>query len=102
MDIIKKNLLSVLCGVVAIVAILAIPLFINGQQKDLQKALAARAATHSNIQQIQGKQRHLPIVSTDPNATAPDLGVFPGPAVIKAGEEAIAQVQKQSTDLEQV
>jgi hypothetical protein len=101
MDIVKKNLLSILCGVVAVAAILAIPLYINAQKKDLQTQLDARKATHASIQQIQGRQRHLPIVSTDPNATAPDLGVFPGPAVIKAGEDAIAQVQKQSTDLEQ-
>jgi hypothetical protein len=101
MDIVKKNLISILCGVVALLAIFAIPLFISGQQKDLQTKLNARLATQTAIQQIQNKQRHLPIVSTDPNATAPDLGVFPGPAVIKAGEEAIAQVQKQSVDLEQ-
>jgi hypothetical protein len=100
MDIVKKNLISVLCGVIAIATIVAIPLFISGQQKTLQTQLNARLATHTAIQQIQNTQRHLPIVSTDPSATAPDLGVFPGPAVIKAGEEAIDQVQKQSTALE--
>ena len=100
MDIVKKNILSILCGVVAILAILAIPLYISGEQKKLNADLKSRAATYTSIQQIQGKQRHLPIVSTDPNATAPDLAVFPGPAVIKAGEDAIAQVQQQSTDLE--
>jgi hypothetical protein len=101
MDIVKKNLLSILCGVVAIAAVLAVPLYINGQKSDLQKQLQARATTHADIQKIQSKGRHLPIVSTDPNTTAPDLPVFPGPAVIKAGQDAIAQVSKQSLELEQ-
>ena len=102
MDIVKKNWLSIACGVVALLALAALPFYVGAQQKDLQKKLDARQKTHVEITGVLKKPRHLPVVSIDPNATAPELGPFPSPTVIKAGQEAITKVQKQSEELEKL
>src|SRR5882724_11982106 len=96
MEIVKKNLFSIICGVIALAAIAAIPTFISTQQKALQKTLDARAATYKQLSDLQSKQRRLPVVSTDPNAQAPEMSAFPNEKVIEAGKAAIAKVQAQS------
>jgi hypothetical protein len=102
MDMLKKNWFSVVCGVIAVLAIVAVPTFISSQQKVLQKALDARVATNTSLTTLKNASRHQPVVSIDPNATPPDLKVFPGPAVIEAGKAAITQVQTQSVELEKL
>lgn len=104
MEIVKKNLISIICGVIALLAIAAIPTFISSQQKALQEQLKQRAATYTALDGLKNKQRHLPVVSasTDPNATAPELTGYPSPKVIELGKGAIAKVQAQSLQLEKI
>jgi hypothetical protein len=102
MDIVKKNLISILCGVVALIAIAAIPTFIRTQQKALQAKLNDRKATYDALSQLEKKPRHKPVVNVDPNAAAPDLQGYPGPQVIESGKAAIAKVNAQSLELEKL
>ncbi|HEY8751855.1 MAG TPA: hypothetical protein VIM11_27990 [Tepidisphaeraceae bacterium] len=103
MDIVKKNILSIVCGVIALLAIAAIPTFIRAQQKALQTRVKEHADTYNSLLQLQKNPRHQPVVSaTDPNAAAPDLPGFPGPKVIESGKAAIQKVQEQSLQLEKL
>src|SRR6185437_16382082 len=94
--------ISILCGVVALIAVAAIPTFIRSQQKALQAKLNDRKATYDALYQLSKKQRHQPVVSADPNASAPDLPGYPGPQLIESGKAAIAKVNAQSLELEKL
>ena len=104
MDIVKKNLLSILCGVVALLAIASFPLIISGYQARTQAELKKRKDTYDKLAAVASKSRHLPLppISNDPNATAPPLTVFPGPKVIDAGMAQVKQVQDQSVKLQKL
>jgi len=100
MEIVKKNMLSIICGVIALLAIAAIPLFIRSQQTALQTKLKERETTFTKLNEVLHKPRHLPVVNADANAAVPELNGFPAEPVIKSGKEAIAKVQAQSMELE--
>ncbi|HXE55635.1 MAG TPA: hypothetical protein VN541_21605 [Tepidisphaeraceae bacterium] len=101
MDIVKKNWLSIACGVIALIAVAAIPTYVSNQQKALQAQLKTRKDTFDQLNAMKTKQRHLPVVSLDPNATPAELTQFPGPKVIDAGLTAVKNVQAQSVKLKQ-
>ncbi len=102
MEIVKKNMLSIICGVIALLAIAAVPTFIRSQQTSLQAKLKDREKTFSSLRELETKPRHLPVVSADANAAVPDLQGFPGQKVIDSGKAAIAKVQQQSVELEKM
>ena len=99
MDSIKKNILSILCGVVALLAVVSIWFVWNPQVVDLKKRLDTRKQTYDKITALTTKQRHLPIVSDKPDATAAPLDRFPNDKVMDEGVKAVEKVQKQSTEL---
>jgi len=102
MEIVKKNLFSIICGVIALIAIAAIPTFIRSQQKALQTKLDGRVKLFRDFHTVDTKPRQQPVVSADANAAVPDLGNFPGPKAIESGKAAISQVQAQSMALEKM
>jgi len=102
MEIVKKNMLSIVCGVIALLAILSIPLFIRSQQSSLENKLKDREKTFTALHDLQTKVRHQPVVSADANAAVPELPGFPGPKVIDSGKKAISMVQAQSMELEKL
>jgi hypothetical protein len=104
MDIIKKNILSFICAIVALIALIASFWPLGGQYEDLQKNLDARAAVFKQAQSLQTKPRQLPTVSDKPaSQTGEDdkqaLTVFPTPEVIAKGEAAIEQVHTESLEM---
>lgn len=82
--------------VVMLIAVIAIPAFVSGQQEALQKDLDTRKATNDSIAQVLSQQRHQPVVSMTVDAAAPLLEQFPNDRLIAAGENAIKGVQLQS------
>src|SRR5690242_21332190 len=96
MDIVKKNVLSILCGVVAVAAIVVYAMWVSGQRTRLQQELAQRKQTFDQLVQVQGKTRHLPIVSLTADAQPEELKHFPSQKIIEAGKAAVKQVQDQS------
>ena len=99
LNISKRYRAIIVFCVVMLIAVIAIPLFVHGQQDSLQKELDKRKKTGDNIAAVLKKPRHQPVVSTDPDATAPVLTEFPNERVIAAGENAIVGVQKQSIQM---
>ena len=96
LDVAKKNWVSILFGVLALLAVVAVPTFVSSQRAVLQKSLDEEKATHDKLQALLVKQRHQPVVSLDPDATAPEMKPFPNATVIAAGEQTIKRVQDQS------
>jgi hypothetical protein len=96
MDVIKKRWLSILCGVVALIAVGVYATWNAAQRTKLQQQLAQRKQTYDQLQTVLNKPRHLPIVSLTADAPAEELKHFPSQRIIEAGKAAVKQVQDQS------
>ena len=98
-DAIKKNIVSIIAGVVALVAIGVMLFWINGKYDAIKKQTADRATKAATLTGLLGQER--PNIQTSPGSSAEDqkLKVFPTPTVIKGGEEAMNQVKQQSARL---
>ena len=96
MEIVKKNILSIICGVVAIVALVAVFLWpLDGYFEDLRQSAEKRAQVQSKIRTLLEKPRNLPI--PDPNSTVPvKLTRFPSNEIIKLGKSVTVKVHAES------
>jgi hypothetical protein len=99
LDVSKRYWVIIVFCLIMICAMIAIPVFVSGQQVALQKELDQRKKTNDDITQVLNKQRHQPVVTLSAEATAPPLEVFPNERVIAAGETAIKGLQAQSMQL---
>jgi hypothetical protein len=91
MDLVKKNWLSVLFGVIALCAIAADFWPMGGKYDTLRRDAQARATANQQLQQLESKPRNKPLV--DPDRADPEpLGIFPTAKVIEAGNVAIANL----------
>ncbi|MFI5380302.1 MAG: hypothetical protein ACHRHE_13465 [Tepidisphaerales bacterium] len=100
MQIVKKNILAIICGVVALLSIVAIFWPINGKYEEIVQQLQQSARTNQDLVNIkrQGLDCRLPIV--DPQKTeAPQLEGFPTEKVYKVGIEVVKKMQEQSAEL---
>jgi hypothetical protein len=95
MDIVKKNLISILCGVVALIAIVALFWPTGGYQEQLQAELNQRKQTETSLQQLLRQPRRLPIVQPGQSEQAP-LKQFPSETIIKQGEAAQQEVKTEA------
>jgi hypothetical protein len=104
MDMVKKNIVSILCGVVALLAIIAIFWPISGMAASLQaKVTQSKTNYYDKIQALRTAKRRLPITNPlDPNAEQPPLNQFPTEEVIKQGEAARDAVARMSQQMEQL
>src|SRR5687768_2139296 len=95
MEIVKKNIISIICGVVAIACIGVWYFWLTGQQAELQTKLGESKTTHDALAGLLSKQRQLPTVDPD-NPTVENLKQFPSQNVIDQGESITKQVEKES------
>src|SRR5687768_16916548 len=95
MDIVKKNILSIICGVIVLLAIIASVYPLGGYIEELDGKLKARQAVASEVDGMATKQRQLPVVDPDTTETQP-LTTFPNDAIIKKGDEVTKQVAAES------
>src|SRR5271163_1129092 len=92
---VKKNVLIIICAVIAICAIVAIFWPINGYYSALQTDVDARKAAFSNATTLLKKSRTLPVL--DPLSTDPQpLDVFPTETVIARGKTATEAIGTES------
>jgi len=104
MDMIKKNVVSIICGVVAIAAIGAIFWPTAGWTTDLQASLdKSKTGYADKIDKLLNPKppRKLP-VAPDPNnptADAPALTLFPTEVIINQGEKFKDQVSTQAKEM---
>jgi len=98
MEIVKKNILSVICGVVILLAIAALFWPISGIVAGAQAQADAREKEFEKLDKLlpQKKQRKLPVVSLDPDAPTTSLDQFPGQKVIETGQTATKAMAEQS------
>jgi len=99
MDLVKKNIFSVICGVVAILALCTLFYPIGGWTSQLQAKLDTSKKNYNDkISALLKKNRTLP-AAPDPNnptAAAPALTQYPNPAIIEAGTTFSDAVKQQS------
>lgn len=97
-DILKKNVVSILCGVIALVAIVLTFVPADGWITDLKSQLDARGAVNATLAGLGKKTRNLPILV--PGATeATPMAQFPSETVIAQGEQATKAVKLVSQKL---
>lgn len=101
MEIVKKNILSILCGVVILLALVALFWPLGGMREDFEKSLAERKATHAKLATLLSKDRTLPVVDLESTDPVP-LEQLPGPKVIEAGEQVTKQVSAQAAQMQAV
>src|SRR5690348_7499465 len=101
MDIVKKNIVSILCGVVAILALVAIFWPVGGMTKELQdKVEKSKSDYYAKLTSLRSAKRRLPVVDPlNPNAEQQQLSQFPTEEVIKSGEKARDDVQKMAQQM---
>lgn len=99
-EILKKNILSIICVVVVIVAIVASFIPLGGYTTELQGKLDKSKADHGALESLLNKTRNKPVVSPDASGTEP-LGTFPNDAVNKEGERITKLVEAESLRMRQ-
>ncbi|HEY1685865.1 MAG TPA: hypothetical protein VGG19_13960 [Tepidisphaeraceae bacterium] len=95
-EFIKKHLLSLICGAVALLAVIALFYPLGGKQEKLVQDLQTRASVLQTIQGISNKQRTLPVIDPS-NPTPKPLDRFPNQQLIdqaKAIPDAFANQAK--------
>src|SRR3954462_12837352 len=96
MDIVKKNLVSIVCGVLALVALVAVFVWpLNGYYDTLHSKVAARAAVYSKVDGLMNKPRSLPVLDLS-HPEPLKLTKFPSRDVIRVGEAAQQGVKTES------
>ena len=98
MDMVKKNIVSIILGVVALVAVIAVYYPIGGYYEQLKKDGEARKAVYTSVKGLIDQPRHLPIL--DPDSAEPKpLDVYPVRSVIDAGQKLTTAVATSSKGL---
>lgn len=98
MEIVKKNLVSIICGVVALLAVVAVFVYpLSGWFGKLDQEVQARKGVHGSITTLLGTTTQLPRLDED--AEPVTLDRFPTRSVIAAGKEAIENLKAQSETL---
>jgi len=97
LTIIKKNLLSIICSVAALLAMIALLYPLSGMRTKFKADLADRAKNFTRAQSLLREARFLPIV--EPGAEPEPLNRFPTDQVITAGKAARDTVHNQSDQL---
>ncbi|WP_428939182.1 hypothetical protein [Fontivita pretiosa] len=98
MELVKKNLVSIICGVVILIAIAAVFYPINGYYAELQAKADSRKQVYQTLKNLAQKQRSLPIISLETQQAEP-LPMFPTEAVAKVGREAVDKVKAEAIEM---
>jgi hypothetical protein len=98
MDIVKKNWLSILFGLIAIAAIVGDFYPMNGLREKLKTDAAARAAVANQLQELSTRPRNLPIVDLNSSNPVP-LNSFPIQGTIDNAKNATELVSKAAIDV---
>ena len=95
MEIVKKNILSIICGVVALAALVVAFFIVPSRAEELQSQLEARKTVNDEMTTLLRNERTLPAPdASDP--TPRPLRRFPSDSIIKQGEAIVAELEKES------
>ncbi len=99
-DTLKKNAVSVTCGVVAVAAVVAAFYPIGGMNDDLKTQATERAGKYDSLNAMLVKSRTLPVLDPGSGGTPPaaePLKMFPNAALVEQGTAQVAALTGQTT-----
>ncbi len=97
MDIVKKNILSIICGVIILLAIVSLFWPIAGMRQNLKDQLEKRTKVYDQFETLRKKTRAWPVVDLEgESTTGQKLDQFPGDKVIEHGEKVTHDLAEQS------
>jgi hypothetical protein len=99
MDTVKKNIVSIILGVVAIAAAVAAFYPLGGKAEALKEKVAQSKSQHDAVKSLLDKSRNKPSLRIGGSAEA--LGQFPSEAAIKRAQEATARLAAESQEMYQ-
>lgn len=99
MDIVKKNILSILCGVVALVGVIAWFFPIGGMYDNLEKKVEESASKYDQLEGLRKASRVKPTLVLDSDTGPEPLGRFPNEKTIEAGRKATEALAEQSSKM---
>src|SRR5437870_3618321 len=103
MDIVKKNMVSIICGLVALLAIGAVFWPISGYYAELQDEAAKRKAVYEKLKgygdKLEKKERNLPVTDVSGPPTPVPLEQFPNQTVIDAWSKVTEQMKTESEQM---
>src|SRR2546423_12020993 len=96
MEIVKKNILSIVCGLIAIAAVVAYFVYVNGSlYPDLQREAKSRETQYNTLVNLIGKNRNLPVVQLE-NADPTPLPTYPTAPVIDRARQITGKLTGQA------
>src|SRR6185437_15679516 len=95
MEIVKKNILSILCGVVALIALIALAWPIGGMYDDTRAVLNTRKAVYENLEHLRVAPRSWPVIPGEKTS----LRHFPTDPIIEKGNEIKKAVHAQAVEM---
>jgi hypothetical protein len=98
MEVIKKNIFSIIFGIIAILAVVALFWPMEGLYADLLTQLNGRIQVSRTLDSLAKETRSMPVLSPDETNPEP-LQVFPTQPVIDAGTAASEQVSQQAQNM---
>ncbi len=98
MEVVKKNLISIICGVIALMAVGALFWPISGLYAGLLTQLDGRIQASSSLDSLANTPRTMPLLSPDDTNPQP-LPVFPNDQVIAAATKASGLVTQQAQNM---
>lgn len=99
MQIVKKNILSIICGVVVIIAVVFYFVFVSGKMyPDLEAAAKDRKSQYETLSNLLGKSRSLPVIELKTAEPVP-LPVFPTLPVIEHAKQVTDTLTGQSKQI---
>ena len=99
MEIVKKNILSIICGVIVIAAVVVYFVWVSGKlYPDLDAAARERKSQYETLNNLLGKTRNMPVIELKSSEPVP-LPVFPTLPVIQHAKEVTSQLSAQSKQI---
>lgn len=93
-EILTKYWVGILCGVIALIAIIANFVPLGSYHEELKGKLQSSADTYSQIDNLMRQTRLKPKLLDDPEQK--ELNMFPSPTVIESGQRLVAKLEDES------
>jgi hypothetical protein len=95
MELVKKNMVSIVCGVVAVIAVGAVFWPISGYYDELRGHVEQRKQVHDEFRNILNKERKMPVFTAD-SAEGVRLEGFPTAATIEKAKAVVDKFNSQA------
>src|SRR5665213_3724757 len=101
MEIVKKNILSIICGVITLVALIFLQWPVGGWYAAEQKTISARKTVYDDLTRLLKTERHWPVMPDTAGATT-KLEHFPNDPRIAAGKAIEEKVSDQARKMKAI